>query len=214
MNEIDIEAINNLLDAIAQLEDLVASKDAEIAFLKERETAFVRDGIEALNTVVEALRAVRPGREADQFVRESGERINAASADDKPFLINARIKRAATMIRDAPAPVVEREGRFSYSTNTRTQNRALALVDHLKRTGKGSLKMPEARSVLETHEGRHLDRKVVWRAMKAAQGLLRATKDTVWGVSRLILKCPLERGDNEDRVTMPRPRRERVPWGG
>jgi hypothetical protein len=202
-------------EEIAFLRERNRELETENAFLKERETAFVHDGVETLNVVIDALRTVQPGREADHFVKESGQRINAASADDKLFIINARIKAAAAMIRESPAPTIAGEGeeRFTYTLRTKTENRALALVDHLKRTGKTVLKMPEARAVLETHESRRLDRKIVWRAMKVAQGLLRATKDTVWGVCRLIVS-PTAIGGGGAEDTVPRPRRDRTPWGG
>jgi hypothetical protein len=226
MNEIDIEAINNLLDAkdarIAQLEDLVASKDAEIAFLHEREITLARDGVETLSVVIESIRAIHPGREADHFVRESDERIKTASPEDKPFIINARIKAAAAMIRESPAPVVEGEGRFSYSTNTRTQNRALALVDHMKRTEKSTIKSSDARTVLETIEGKPLDRKIVHRALNAAQSILRASKDKIGGISRLIMPSAPLRPRRDDRDifggggggNVSRRRREGAPPGG
>lgn len=131
------------------------------------------------------------------------------------------------MIRNSP-PLVSVStggGQYHYNTRTRTENRALALVDHLKHTGKAVLKMPEARAVLETHEGRKLDRKIVWRAVRKAQGLLQATVDKVGGIGRLVLDGPLaipshqihraviDEGE-ESRVNAPRPQKNRVPWDG
>jgi hypothetical protein len=130
------------------------------------------------------------------------------------------------MIRNSPPlmSVSAGEEQYHYTTRTRTENRALAIVDHLKHTGKGTIKMPEARAVLETHEGRSLDRKIIWRAMRAAQGLLRASKDIAFGVTRLVFDpiippahqvygAVIDEGE-ESRVTAPRPQRNKVPWDG
>ena len=199
----------------------------ETAILRERETARFRDGVETLNVVTEALRTIQPGKETARFLKDSEERILAAAPEDKPLVINARIKTAAAMIRDSPPAVSVSMGggQYHYNTRTRTENRGLALVDHLKHTGKSVLKMPEARAVLETHEGRKLDRKIVWRALRFAQGFLRASVDTVGGIGRLLLDGPLavpahqihqavlDEGE-ESRVGLSRPRRDRVPWDG
>ena len=197
----------------------------EISALQERATAHLKDDAETLNVVIEALRAVQPGKETARFFRDSETRILAAAPEDRPFIINARIKTAAAMIRNAPPAVSVSMGggQYHYDTRTRNENRGLALVDHLKHTGKATLKMPEARAVLETHEGRKLDRKVVWRALRFAQGFLRASVDKVGGISRLVLDGPLaipshqihravlDEGE-ESRVNVPRPRRDRIPW--
>jgi len=199
----------------------------ENAILRERETARFRDGVETLNVVTEALRTIQPGKETARFLKDSEERIQNAAPEDKSLVINARIKAAAAMIRDSPPAVSVSMGggQYHYNTRTRTENRGLALVDHLKHTGKSVLKMPEARAVLETHEGRKLDRKIVWRALRFAQGFLRASVDTVGGIGRLLLDGPLvvpahqirgavlDEGE-ESRVGLSRPRRDRVPWDG
>jgi hypothetical protein len=213
-----------------EVSDLLAEievKDQIIKALVERETARTRDGIETFNVVIETLRAIQPGKETTRFFHESETMIKAASPEDRPLVINARIKAAAAMIRNSPPAVSVSMGggQYHYNTRTRTENRGLALVDHLKHTGKATLKMPEARAVLETHEGRKLDRKVVWRALRFAQGFLRASVDKVGGIGRLVLdgslavpahqihRAVLDEGE-ESRVNVPRPRRWAVPWDG
>lgn len=225
---LSVEEENALLrERNRQLEATVAAKDAEIAILRERETALTRDGIEALNSLTEALRTIQPGKETARFLKDSEEKILAAAPEDRPLVVNARIKGAVAMIRNSP-PLVSVSmggGQYHYNTRTRTENRALALVDHLKNTGKATLKTSEARTVLETHEGRTLDRKAVWRAVRKAQGLLQATVDKVGGIGRLVLDGPLAipahqihraviDEDEESRVNAPRPQRNRVPWNG
>ena len=225
---LSVEEENALLrERNRQLEATITAKDAEIAILRERETALTRDGIEALNAVTEALRQIQPGKETARFLKDSEERIQNAEPEYRPFVIFARIKAAASMIRNSP-PLVSVSmggGQYHYNTRTRTENRAFALVDHLKNTGKATLKTTEARTVLETHEGRTLDRKAVWRAVRKAQGLLQATVDKVGGIGRLVLDGPLaipshqihraviDEGE-ESRVNAPRPRRDKVPWYG
>ena len=214
-------------EELALLKDRNRQLETENAIFREREAVHLKDDAETFNAVLEALRAIQPGRETARFLKDSEERILAAAPEDKPLVINARIKAAAAMIRNSPPAVSVSMGggQYHYNTRTRTENRALALVDHLKHTGKAALKMPEARTVLETHEGRKLDRKAVWRALRFAQGFLRASIDTVGGVGRLVLDGPLgvpahqvhravlDEGE-ESRVTPPRPRRWRVPWDG
>lgn len=176
-------------EELALLRERNRELEAENALLRERETALARDGIEVLNVVIEALRAIHPGKEAAQFVRTSEKRIKAASFDDRPFIVNSRIKAAAVMIRDAPAALeVEGGDRFTYTTRTRTENRALALVDYMKRTETPALKSTEARHVLQEIEGKSLDRKIVHRALNAARGLIRASSEVVGGVSRIVLQ--------------------------
>ncbi|MDD3566131.1 MAG: hypothetical protein PHN90_10740, partial [Methanothrix sp.] len=87
-----------------QLEADSARKDARISELEEREAALVRDDVETLNAVIDALRTIQPGKETARFLKDSEERILAAAPEDKPLAINARIKAAAAMIRDSPAP--------------------------------------------------------------------------------------------------------------
>lgn len=214
-------------EELALLKDRNRQLETENAILRERENTLTRDGIETLNVVTEALRTIQPGKETARFLKDSEERILAAAPEDRPFIINARIKAAAAMIRNAPPAVSVSMGggQYHYNTRTRTENRGLALVDHLKHTGKSVLKMPEARAVLETHEGRKLDRKIVWRALRFAQGFLRASVDKVGGIGRLLLDGPLvvpahqirgavlDEGE-ESRVGLSRPRRDRVPWDG
>jgi len=212
-----------LSEEIAFLRERNRELETENAFLKERENTLTRDGIETLNAVVEALRTTHPGKETARFLRDSDERIKSASPEYRPFIVNSRIKAAAAMIRDVPAPAIEEgENRFTYTTNTRTQNRARALVDHIQRTDKSTIKSSDARTVLETIEGKPLDRKIVHRALNAAQSILRASKDKIGGISRLIMPSAPLRPRRDDRDifggggggNVSRRRREGAPPGG
>lgn len=182
-------------EELALLRERNHQLENENAILREREIALARDGIETLNTVTEALRTIQPGKETARFLKDSADRIQNATPEDRPFIINARIKAAAAMIRDAPPTALEGEGesRFTYSVRTRTENRALALVDYMKRTETPALKSTEARHVLQEIEGHKLDRKIVHRALNAARGLLRASSEVVGGVSRIVLQSTASR---------------------
>lgn len=215
-----------VLEENRQLREQNQQLEAENALLRERETVLTRDAIETFNEVIKTLRQLQPGKETTRFFVEAERKIENTSLEDRPLIVNSRIKAAVGMIRNSPPLVsVSMEGgQYHYNTRTRTENRALALVDHLKHTGKAVLKMPEARAILETHEGRSLDRKIIWRAMRAAQGLLRASKDIAFGVTRLVFDpiippdlqvhgAVIDEGE-DSRVTTPRPQRNRVPWNG
>ena len=220
MNEIDIESINNLLEAKdARIREL----EAENAIQREREIALAKASAETFNATIEALRTIKPGKETTAFFVDSCKRIEAARPEDRPFVALARANAAAAMIRDSPpAPVmVEGQARFTYTLRGRTENRALALVDHARATGKASLKSTEARLVLEEREGQALDRKVVHRALEVAQGLLRASRDMVGGVVRLVIPSTAHAPDDhhEDSSSvcvcggpLSRPRGDRPPW--
>jgi hypothetical protein len=185
------EKINlSVEDENRQLRERNRELEAENAILRERETTLVKDCIETLNVVTDALRATQPGKETNRFFVDSEKRIENAEPEYRPFIILSRVKTAAAMIKAAPpvALEVESEHRFTYSIRTRTENRALALVDYMKRTETPALKSTEARHVLQEIEGKPLDRKIVHRALDAARGLLRASSEIVGGVSRIILQ--------------------------
>jgi hypothetical protein len=229
---LSVEEENALLrERNRQLEADIARKDARISELEERETAHLKDDAETLNVVIEALRAVQPGAESARFFRESEDRIRKADPEDKPLVINARIKAAAAMIRDSPSTAATPEpgSPLRYDTKTLNQKRGEAIAAHAQQTGKAAIKSTEAGTVLETIEGRKLDRKTVHRAMDAARGILRASSEVVGGIRRLVVPSPRREREKEptggqpqpvaaggggDRGTVPRPRRWAVPWDG
>lgn len=209
----------------------------EIAAREEREAVILKDNIETLNAVIEALRTAKPGKETARFFRDSETRIRNAAPEDKPLVINARIKKAAAMIRDSPAaslslqPAAEGPDPLRYDTKTLNQKRGEAIAAHVQKSEKAATSTPELKAVLETVEGRKLDRKTVHRAMDVARGILRASSEVVGGIRRLVIPSPSpggrEDGDRiqsagafggggggEYRGSPPRPRRWAVPWDG
>ena len=199
---------------------------------KQRETisTLTKDTVETLNASIETLRAIHPGKNANTFFIESQKMVENATHEDRPFVALARVRAAAATIRYSPPTTypMEAEGPdpLRYDTKTLNQKRAEALAAHIQQTGKVSIKSTEARAVLETVEHRKLDRKTVWRAMRAAQGILRATVDKVGGISRLVLSSPSHppgwnstdglgrRHELRGGDRVPRPQRDRVPWDG
>ncbi len=211
----------NVTDLLREIEVL----REENAALRARETARAKDGIETFNAVMEALRHIQPGKETNAFFVESEKKISAAAPEDRPLIINARIKTAAARMKDHKAPaLVTTEGPdpLRYDSKTLNQKRGEAIVHHLHQTARTAIKSNEARSFLEGIEGRKLDRKAVWRALRVARGILGATLDLFGGILRLIVPSSPRPGDHRhvtaggggERVTSPRPRRWSVPWDG
>ena len=212
----------NVSDLLREIE----VKDARIAELEERETARAKDGIETFNAVMEALRHNQPGKETNAFFVESERMIARAAPEDKPLVVNARIKTAAARMKDHKArALVTTEGPdpLRYDSKTLSQKRGEAIAAHVLQTARTAIKSNEARSFLEGIEGRKLDRKAVWRALRVARGILGATLDLFGGVLRLIVPSssrdgegvhPRQFGGGGERDTPPRPRRLSVPWDG
>jgi len=220
---LSIEEENTLLRVRTQ------QLENENAFLRERDATRYLDGIETLNAVIEALRTIQPGKETARFLKDSEERILAAAPEDKPLVINARIKAAAAMIRDLPAaslqPAAEGPAPLRYDTKPLNQKRGEAIAAHVQMRGGTIIKSTEAVTVLETVEGRKLDRKTVHRAMDVARGILRASSEVVGGIRRLVIPSPSPGGGEDcpqpvvvggggDRGGLSRPRRWCVPWDG
>lgn len=215
--------MENSNQAEYQVSDLLR----EIEVLKEEKASLVKDGIETFNAVLEALRTIQPGKETNRFFKESEKAIKSAEPDFKPFVVNARIKAAAAMIRESkPSTVTPLEGPdpLRYDLRTLNERRRDAIVAYMERTGKATITTQEARHVLQTSENRKLDRKSIWRALRAVRDYLGASLDLLGGVLRLIIPStsslrrsppgsqPIETTATCD--TSPRPRRWAVPWDG
>jgi hypothetical protein len=202
---------------IANLKTDLVEKDAVIEEQDQRFVSFFKFCVDALNDATEAIEVVCPGRETHQFLDETDKAVRTATPEGRPYAVVGRVRQIIERMKETHPLVIETENRYAYTTRTRVENRALAIVDHIKNTGKNSLKSTEARTILETHEGRPLDRKVVWRALVVAQGILRATVDKVGGVGRLVLDSPQHQSAIPligSGGKMSRPRRDRGPFGG
>ena len=127
-------------------------------------------------------------------------------------------------LAETPATIApEGPDHLRYDLRNLNDRRRDAILTYMQKTGKATITTQEARHVLQTAENRVLDRKAVWRALRAARDRLGATLDLFGGVLRLIVPSssrdgegvhPRQFGGGGERVTSPRPRRWAVPWDG
>ena len=147
--------------------------------------------------------------------------------DDRPgYLASMGEGMIEALAEKSPTPTLP-QGPDPLPNDTRTlnQKRGEAIAAHAQKTGKAAIKSTDAGTVLETIEGRKLDRKTVHRAMDAARGILRASSEVVGGIRRLVVPSTSPGGGGEDRPQpvvggggdrggVSRPRRWAVPWDG
>ena len=88
-------------------------------------------------------------------------------------------------------PIVDGEPEPKYSLRNRTQNRAKALIDYMKETGKVALKTSEAKAYLEGLEGHKLYSMSVIRAMKLIPVIAGAVLDHLGGRRERRLRVDL-----------------------
>ncbi len=166
------------------------------------------------------------GKAEKKDVAKYARTVEGVDPEDRPgylatmgeVMIEALAETPATIAPEGPDPL-------RYDTRTLNQRRGEALAAHAQKTGKAAIKSTEARTVLETVEGRKLDRKTVHRAMNVARGILRASSEVVGGIRRLVIPSPSPGGGEDrpqpfavggggDRGGVSRPRRWAVPWDG
>jgi hypothetical protein len=208
---------------IVNLKTDLAEKDAVIEEQDQCFDSFLKFCVEALNDAAEALEVVCPGKETRAFINEMKKAVETATPEGRPYAVIGHIRQIIERLKETPpiSAVEPVEEKFTYSLKTRTENRAMAIADFMKRTGKSSIKSTEARIVLEDIEGQRLDRTIVKRAMDKASKLLRAPKDIFGGVARLVLPAPLTVPTTSSSFTkepgggsLSRHRRTGVPWSG
>lgn len=208
---------------ITKLKTNLTEKDAVIEEQDQRFDSFFRFCVEALNDAAGALEIVCPGKQTRQFLDEIKTAVITATPEGRPFAVVGRIRQIIERMKETPpiSAVEPVEEKFTYTLKTRTENRAIAIADFMKRTGKNSIKSTEAKIVLEDIEGQRLDRTIVKRAMDQASKLLRAPKDIFGGVARLVVPVPLtspttlsSSSEEPGGVSLSRHGRTRLPWGG
>jgi len=128
---------------------------------------------------------------------------------------------AETPASSSPSPAGDGPDPLRYDLRNLNDRRRDAILSYMQKTGKATITTQEARHVLQTAENRVLDRKAVWRALRAARDRLGATLVLFGGVLRLIVPSSPRPGDHRhvagvsgERATSPRPRRWAVPWDG
>jgi hypothetical protein len=208
---------------IAHLKTDLVEKDAVIEEQDHYFDSFFKFTVETLNDAAEALEFVCPGKETRTFINETKKAVETATPEGRPFAVVGRIRQIIERMKEMPpiSAVEPVEEKFTYSLKTRTENRAMAIADFMRRTGKNSIKSMEARIVLEDIEGQKLDRTIVKRAMDKASKLLRAPKDIFGGGARLVLPAPLtapttssSSSEEPCGVSLSRRGRTRLPWSG
>jgi len=185
-----IKEIEERDSEITHLKTELKKKDVVIEEQDQYFDSFFRFCVETFNAAAEALEIVCPGRETRQFLAGTKTAVETATPEGRPFAVVGRIRQIIERMKETP-PISHVDGNrpdpLRYDVKTLNQKRAEAIAAHVQQTGKTSIKSVEARAVLETVEHRRLDRKTVCRALRAAQGILRATADKMGGVTRLII---------------------------
>lgn len=167
------------------------------------------------------------GREEKKKVARWNRSIRDMTAiEDRAAFMGQMGEVMISEISETPTPTVPKgPDPLRYDTRTLNQKRGEAIAAHAQKTGKAAIKSTDAGTVLETIEGRKLDRKTVHRAMDAARGILRASSEVVGGIRRLVVPSTSPGGGGEDRPQpvvggggdrggVSRPRRWAVPWDG
>jgi hypothetical protein len=229
------EVAVTLQDSSSATTEINLSVEDENRQLRERnreletENAIFREGFTRLYGAITRAYSAR-GKNEKRDVERYARKVEGLQPEDRPGFLASMGEGMIEALAETPATAYappKGPDPLRYDIKTLTQRRAEAIAAHLQQTGKSSIKSPEARAVLETVEGRPLDRKTVWRALRALQGILRASKDIIGGVARLIIpstssprQAPGPRGGGQPFAAVggggmsPRPRRWAVPWDG
>lgn len=201
----------------------------EIEGLRE-ENAILRAGFSRIYNATAAAYSAKGKDEKKTAERDARTVGKFDTLEDRTGYLATRAEVYIEALSEPPAVAArttEAPDPLRYDLRNLNQRRAEALAAHLRQTGKSSIKSTEARAFLEGVEGRALDRKAVWRALRAAQGILRAARDIIGGIARLILPpstssprgSPQEGGSQPIETpgyggNVPRPRRWPVAWEG
>mgnify|MGYP001328668213 CR=1 FL=1 len=162
------------------------------------------------------------GRDERANVEKYARTVEGVDPEDRPgYLATVGEVMIETVAEKSPALVTEGPDLLHYDIRNLNDRRRDAILTYMQKTGKATITTQEARHVLQTAENRKLDRKAIWRALRAARDRLGASLDLFGGVLRLIVPSSPRPGDHRhgaggggERVTSPRPRRWSVPWDG
>jgi hypothetical protein len=183
-------------DSSSATTEINLSVEDEIHQLRERkrqleaENAIFREGFTRIYNALSRAYSTKGAAEKKTTERYAQTVEKLETVEDRTGYLATMAENMIEGLATPPAPpLLEPTGPdpLRYDVKTLNQKRAEALAAHVQTTGKNSIKSTEARAVLETIEGRALDRKVVHRALDAAQSLLRASKDMVGGIARLVI---------------------------
>ena len=201
----------NVADLLQEIEGLKAERD------------LFRDGFLRLYGSITRAHAAK-GKAEKKDVAKYARTVEGVDPEDRPgYLATVGEVMIEALAEKSPALVAEGPDHLRYDLRNLNDRRRDAILAYMERTGKSTITTQEARHVLQTAENRVLDRKAVWRALRAARDRLGATLDLFGGVLRLIVPSssrdgegvhPRQFGGGGERVTSPRPRRWAVPWDG
>ncbi len=164
------------------------------------------------------------GKAEKKDVAKYARTVEGVDPEDRPGYLATVGEVMIEALAEPPATIApEGPDHLRYDLRNLNDRRRDAILAYMERTGKATITTQEARHVLQTAENRVLDRKAVWRALRAARDRLGATLDLFGGVLRLIVPSssrdgegvhPRQFGGGGERATSPRPRRWAVPWDG
>lgn len=194
----------------------------EIEGLK-RENTLYRDAFLRLYNATAAAYSAK-GRDEKKRADKYARTVEGVDPEDRPGYLATVGEVMIEALAETPATIApEGPDHLRYDLRNLNDRRRDAILTYMQKTGKATITTQEARHVLQTAENRVLDRKAVWRALRAARDRLGATLDLFGGVLRLIVPSssrdgegvhPRQFGGGGERVTSPRPRRWAVPWDG
>jgi hypothetical protein len=199
----------------------------EIEGLK-RENTLYRDAFLRLYNATAAAYSAK-GRDEKKRADKYARTVEGMDPEDRPGYLASMGEVMIEALAEPPAVAArttEGPDPLRYDLRNLNDRRRDALIAYMERTGKATITTQEARHVLQTAENRPLDRKAIWRALRAARDYLGASLDLLGGVLRLLVPSkdrpgggggrpqPVAVGGGGDRSTAPRPRRARVPWDG
>ena len=201
----------NVADLLQEIEGLKAERD------------LFRDGFLRLYGAIARAHAAK-GKAEKKDVAKYARIVEGLQPEDRPgYLATMGEVMIEAVAEKSPALVAEGPDLLRYDIRNLNDRRRDAILTYMERTGKATITTQEARHVLQTAENRALDRKAIWRALRAARDRLGATLDLFGGVLRLIVPSssrdgegvhPRQFGGGGERVASPRPRRWSVPWDG
>jgi len=201
----------NVADLLQEIEGLKAERD------------LFRDGFLRLYGSITRAHAAK-GKAEKKDVAKYARTVEGLQPEDRPGYLATMGEVMIEALAETPATIApEGPDHLRYDLRNLNDRRRDAILAYMQKTGKATITTQEARHVLQTAENRVLDRKAVWRALRAARDRLGATLDLFGGVLRLIVPSssrdgegvhPRQFGGGGERVTSPRPRRWSVPWDG
>jgi hypothetical protein len=201
----------NVADLLREIEGLKAERD------------LLRDAFLRIYNASAATYSAK-GKDEKKDVAKYARIVEGLQPEARPGYLATMGEVMIEALAETPALVTEGPDLLHYDIRNLNDRRRDAILTYMQKTGKATITTQEARHVLQTAENRALDRKAIWRALRAARDHLGASLDFLGGVLRLIIPsrprhvaAVVGGGDGEGgvpRPDSPRPRGWAVPWDG